>query len=63
MSMSDFYYSRLLAAAREKRNVKDIKDIHDDLIVVELLDGSTHQIPWNDMFNYEHVIPLQTKLD
>ena len=59
--MSDQYYSRLLSTARENKSVKNIKEIKDNQIHVELLDGSSSWMDWDDVFNYKKVICEKTE--
>lgn len=59
-SMTDQYYSRLLSTARENKKVKIIKEIKDNQIHVELTDGSSSWMDWEDIFDYKKVIYEKT---
>lgn len=61
MNVSDFYYSRLLATARERKNIKNIKTIDHDLVVVEMKDGSTQQIPWCELLHVQEEAVTSSK--
>lgn len=61
MSMTDQYYSRLLAIARQNKNIKFIKDIKNNTIETIMNDGSTQHYAWEDVFSYEKVLNEQTK--
>lgn len=61
MSMTDQYYSRLLAIARQNKNIKFIKDIKNNTIETIMNDGSTQHYDWEDVFSYEKVLNEQTK--
>lgn len=53
--MTDEYYSRLLASARDNSNIKNIKEFKNNEIYVEFFDGSSKWICWNDLFNTKNI--------
>ena len=59
MSMSDQYYSRLLAIIRQNKGIKFIKNIENNTVEAVLNDGSTQHYPWEDLFSYKDVLNEQ----
>jgi len=55
-SLTDQYYSRLLAVAKENKNIKTIKNIVNDQIEAEMNDGSVQIFEWGDIINYKNFI-------
>jgi len=55
-SLTDQYYSRLLAVAKESKGIRTIKSIENDQIEAEMLDGSTQLFDWNEVINYKNFI-------
>ena len=55
-SLTDQYYSRLLAVAKENNNIKTIKNIVNDQIEAEMNDGSVQIFEWGDIINYKNFI-------
>lgn len=55
-SMTDQYYSRLLSIARQNKNIRFIKNVKDDLIEVELTDGSAEWLPWDTVMNFRRLM-------
>lgn len=53
--MSDEYYSRLLAIARQNKGVRFIKNIDNDMIEVELDDGSIEWRGFDSIINYKAI--------
>ena len=51
--MSDEYYSRLLAIARQNKGLKFIKNIEKNMVEVELEDGSTEFREFETIINYK----------
>lgn len=54
--MTDEYYSRLLAIARQNKGIKFVKNIKDNQIEVELDSGSTEWRPFDEVVNYKKVV-------
>lgn len=52
-NMSDEYYSRLLAIARQNKGLKFIKNIEKNMVEVELEDGSTEFREFETIINYK----------
>lgn len=53
--MSDTYYSRLLAIARQNKGIRFIKNIENNKIEVELDNGQTEKLPFEQVINYKNV--------
>ena len=58
--MSDEYYSRLLSIARQNKGIKFIKNIENDMIEVELDDGTIEWRDFNDIINYKAIADLKS---
>lgn len=61
MSMTDQYYSRLLAFARQNKSIKFIKNLENDTVEAVMNDGSTQQFPWEDVFMCNEPLNEQAK--
>jgi len=59
-NMSDEYYSRLLSIARQNKRIKFIKNIENDMIEVELDDGTIEWRDFNDIINYKAIADLKS---
>jgi len=59
-NMSDEYYSRLLSIARQNKGIKFIKNIENDMIEVELDDGTIEWRDFNDIINYKAIADLKS---
>ena len=59
-NMSDEYYSRLLSIARQNKCIKFIKNIENDMIEVELDDGTIEWRDFNDIINYKAIADLKS---
>jgi len=59
--MSDQYYSRLLALAKQNKGIKFIKNIKDDLIEVELDNGISEWMNFNDVIGVKEDIVKNEK--
>lgn len=55
-SMSDEYYSRLLTFARQNKDVKSIKEIKDNKLLVELSNGTQGRIDWSEVVDFKEII-------
>lgn len=53
MNMTDEYYSRLLAIARQNKGIRFIKNIKENQIEVELDNGYTEWKAFEDVINYK----------
>ena len=56
ISMSDQYYSRLLTAARQNKNVKNIKDVKDNIVTAVMLDGTEQMFDWKEIFDFSNLL-------
>lgn len=59
--MTDEYYSRLLAAVRGNRKIKNIKEFKNDEVYVEFFDGYSKWVCWDDLFNTKNTIKKHIK--
>ena len=60
--MTDQYYSRLLSIAKQNKGVKFIKDIKDNRLYVEMNDGSSGWLNWEEVFDYKKIIKNEKSL-
>lgn len=56
MSLSDEYYSRLLAIARQNKGIKFVKNIKNNQIEVELENGLSEWKPFEEVINYKTIV-------
>ena len=54
--ISDQYYSRLLAIAKENKNIRSIRNIEDNQIEAEMVDGSIQIFEWDEVINYKNLV-------
>jgi hypothetical protein len=52
--MSDVYYSRLLAIARQNKGIRFIRNIENNQILVELDNGNISTLPFEEVINYKN---------
>jgi len=50
-SLSDQYFSRVVALARQKKNVKNVKDISEDKIFIEFNNGISEWVEWTELLD------------
>ena len=53
--MSDQYYSRLLAIARQNKGIRFIKNIKNDKIEVEFDNGLSEVLTFEEIINYKDI--------
>lgn len=61
--MTDQYFSRLLAIARQNRNIKFIKNLDSNTVTVEMMDGSEQDMGWHDVLNHQNILTEQRNHD
>ena len=54
--ISDQYYSRLLTIAKENKNIRSIRNIEDNQIEAEMIDGSIRIFEWDEVMNYKNLV-------
>lgn len=54
--MTDTYYSRMLALARQNKGIKFIKNIKDNQIEVEYNNGRSDWLDWDEVMNFGNVL-------
>jgi len=55
-SVSDQYYSRLLAVAKANKGIRSIENIKANKIQAIMLDGSSQEFEWDEVINYNNFI-------
>ena len=54
--LTDQYYSRLLAAAKESKGIRSIRNVYKDQIEAEMVDGSIQIFEWDEVINYKNLV-------